>query len=244
MTCRSSRFYLAWFCMLAAFTLSSAPPDAWGKTVRADLAGEAAGPLRKAFVPAVGAWSVVEHDGRMVVKVDGSRFKAGAPAPELSAGARQLYGGEAEAFVKSVSGSANFPFAVFAPVENFREGEISLRFKPLAGKEDQAAGIYFGLKPSADALILRANALEDNLILFSYVAGKRHGLNRTDGLPTPTGVWHELKLTVKGHQVEGYLDGKLCLKHELPQGVRGRVGIWSKDDSVVLFDAFSVTMPD
>ena len=65
---------------------------------------------------------------------------------------------------------AYFPFAVFKDLQNFREGEISLRFKPIAGRIDQAAGILFNLKPNGDYLIVRANALENNLVLIPVCA--------------------------------------------------------------------------
>ena len=51
-------------------------------------------------------------------------------------------------------------------IDDFREGEISMRFKPLEGRIDQGAGILFNLKPNGDYLTVRANALENNLVLW------------------------------------------------------------------------------
>jgi hypothetical protein len=200
--------------------------------------------MAKSFAPAVGVWSAVTDNGRTVLKVDGSQWKSGKAAPELAASARTLYGGQAAAFEKAVSGHANFPYAVFTGLDAFRQGEISFRFKSLAGKEDQAAGILFDLKPNGDALILRANALEDNLVLFQYVSGRRTAVKTVENVPTAKGAWHDLKLVVKATVVEGFLDGKPYLRHDLGRAVDGRVGVWSKDDSVMLIDGFTAITHD
>jgi hypothetical protein len=62
--------------------------------------------------------------------------------------------------------------------------------------------------------------------------------------PTPTRTWHDLKVRIAGKKVEGYLDGKLYLEHDLPVPVAGRIGLWSKADSYVYFDDYSVMPVD
>ena len=122
--------------------------------------------------------------------------------------ARAIYGERYAEFLDNVRAYAP-PFAVFKELQDFKEGEISLRFKPIAGRIDQAAGILFNLKPNGDYLIVRANALENNLVLFQYVRGKRSSLKWIRNTPTSTQKWHDLKLEVSGTSVKGYLDGKL-----------------------------------
>jgi hypothetical protein len=58
--------------------------------------------------------------------------------------------------------------------------------------------------------------------------------------PTATRQWHELKVRVSGTKVEGYIDGKLYLEHELSEPASGRVGLWSKADSYMHFDTYTV----
>ena len=154
--------------------------------------------------------------------------------------ARELYGERYAEFLDNVKAYAYFPFAVFKDLQDFKEGEISLRFKPIAGRIDQAAGILFNLKPNGDYLIVRANALENNLVLFQYVRGKRSPVKWIRNTPTATQKWHDLKLEVSGTSLKGYLDGKLYLEHTLDSPVTGRVGVWSKADSFVYFDDFTV----
>ena len=58
--------------------------------------------------------------------------------------------------------------------------------------------------------------------------------------PTPSGQWQDLKVRISGAKVEGYLNGKLYLEHTLPAPVSGKIGVWSKADSVVYFDDYRV----
>jgi hypothetical protein len=179
--------------------------------------------------------------GNKVLKVDGSKWEDGKASSGIAEKAKAIYGERYAEFLDNVKAYAYFPFAVATYVDSFKSGEIALRFKPIAGKIDQAAGIIFDAKPNGDYLILRANALEDNLILFSFVHGKRSSIKRAGEISTPTGRWHDLKMILKGRKIEGYLDGKLQLEYTLDRDVEGKVGVWSKADSVVFFDDFVVT---
>ena len=58
--------------------------------------------------------------------------------------------------------------------------------------------------------------------------------------PTATRQWHDLKVRISGVKVEGYLDGKRYLEHTLPAPVSGRIGLWSKADSHMYFDDYTV----
>lgn len=98
----------------------------------------------------------------------------------------------------------------------------------------------FNLQPNGNYYTLRANALENNLVLWKYERGKRSCVKWVRNTPTPTLQWHDLKVKVHGAQVQGYLDGKLYLEHTLPAPVSGRVGVWSKADSVVYFADYRV----
>src|SRR5262249_4797878 len=123
----------------------------------------------------------------------------------------------------------------------FRNGEITVRFQGLSGRIDQGAGILFNLKPNGDYLTVRANCLENNVILWKFVNGRRSSVKWVRNVPTPSRQWHDLKVKINGAKVEGYLDGKLYLEHTLPAPVSGRVGLWSKADSHMYFDAFTVS---
>ena len=201
---------------------------------------ETVGAEPKAFAAAVGNWVVVDDGGNKRLSVNGAKWAQGQPSAGLADKARALYGERYAEFLDNVQSYAYFPLAVARGIEDFRAGEVELRFKCVAGRIDQAAGIVFNLKPNGDYLVLRANCLEDNLVLFKYEKGSRSSVEWVRNTPTPTGPWHSLKVAVEARGVKGYLDGKQYLTHALAAPVTGRVGIWSKADSVVYIDDLSV----
>jgi hypothetical protein len=209
-------------------------------TLLVDFEGETVGAEPKSFSAAVGHWLVGVDGTNRVLVVDGRKWDKGQTGANIAEKARLIYGERYAEFLDSVKNYAYFPFAVLNDVSDFRNGEISFRFKPIDGRVDQGAGIVFNLKPNGDYLIVRANALENNLILFKYVKGERSSVEWVRNVPTATRQWHDLKVEIQGKEVKGYLDGKHYLSYKLPEPVSGRIGVWSKADSVVYFDDYRV----
>jgi len=226
--------------MIAMITLVALPVLAQSTPKVMDFSTETVGAEPKTMLPMVGNWSITQEGGRKVLKVDGTRWKEGQSGANLADKARTVYGERYAEFLDSVKAFAYFPYAVARDVSDFREGEVSMRFKALAGRVDQAGGILFDLKPNGDYYAMRANALENNLVLWRVVKGKRSSVKWVRNTPTASGQWHDLKLIVKGRNVEGYLDGKRVLEHTFEQPISGRIGIWTKADSVCLFENFTV----
>lgn len=225
--------------MLGAL-LSATQPVLANKEVKFDFATEKVGAEPASFVATVGTWVIGKEGDNVLLTIEGSLWSRNQPSAGIADKARALYGERYAEFLDNVKAYAYFPLAVAKDVADFSEGEISLRFKGVGGRIDQAAGIVFNLKPNGDYLILRANCLEDNLVLFKYERGSRSSVKWIRNVPTPSKQWHDLKLVVQGKSVRGYLDGKLYLEHALPEPVSGRVGVWSKADSVVYFDDYRV----
>lgn len=205
-----------------------------------DFTGETVGAQPKSLSPMVGNWVVVQDKDNTALAVDGRDWSEGQPAAGVADRARTLYGERYAEFLDNVKAYSYYPYAVLDAVPEFKEGTISVRFKGVDGRIDQAAGILFNLQPNGDYLTVRANALEDNLVLFKFAKGKRSSVAWIRDTPTPSGEWHDLKVEIKGKTVKGYLDGKLYLTHELPAVVSGRIGLWSKADSVVYFDDLKI----
>jgi hypothetical protein len=208
--------------------------------VNIDLSGETVGAEPKSFVPVVGIWRIEDEAGKKVLAVDGRKWKEGQSSAGIADKARALYGERYAEFLDRVQAYAYYPYAVAPNVEDFRGGEIAVRFEGLSGRIDQGAGILFNLKPNGDYLTIRANCLENNLVLWKFEKGKRSSVKWSRNTPTATRQWHELKVRVSGTKVEGYIDGKLYLEHELSEPVSGRVGLWSKADSYMHFDTYTV----
>jgi hypothetical protein len=133
-----------------------------------------------------------------------------------------------------------FPLSIYRVVRNFDNGTLSVSFKTRGRKEDQAAGLAFNIREDGEYLAVRANALENNLMLFSFTNGRRSPVLEIEDVPTAPNTWHTLKVVIKGKRVEGYLDDKKYLDYSLKESVSGRIGLWSKADSHVLFKSFIV----
>lgn len=210
--------------------------------IRVDVARDRVGAEPSTFLPMVGTWVVAEEGGRKVVRVDGRVWKRGQPAGGLADNARAIYGARHEEFIDNVTAFAYFPIAVAKPVENFTNGSISVRFMMIGGALDRCAGILFNVQPNGDYLAFRFNGTEDNAVLWTFNNGRRQFVKRgTDDLPLELGTWHELRVDVQGTQFRGYVDGRLVLEVPLKAPVSGKVGLWSKTDSMSEFTDFTVT---
>lgn len=212
------------------------------KTIRVDLSKERSGRDSTRFLAVVGNWSIVDDGGTKVLGVDGRQWLRGQPAGGLAQNARAIYGSRHEEFIDNVKAFAYFPYAVAKDVDDFHDGTISMRFKLVAGQLDSCAGILFNLKPSGDYLTVRFNGKEDNVVLWTFLKGKRSFVKKgTENVPLQLNTWHALEISVKGTNLQASLDGKHLLDYTLAEPVSGRVGVWSKTDSVSYFDQYTVT---
>ena len=209
-----------------------------------DFSDETVGAEPRSFLSVVGVWRIETDGNNKVLVVDGRQWKEGQTAAGMADKARALYGERYAEFLDRVQAYAYFPYAVAKDVTDFRDGEISVRFEGISGRIDQGAGILFNLKSNGDYLTVRANPLENNLVLWKFEKGKRSSVKWIRDTPTPSRQWHELKVRIAGPKVEGYLNNKLYLEHTLPQPVSGRIGLWSKADSHMYFDDYTVTPSD
>jgi hypothetical protein len=206
-----------------------------------DFSGETVGAPPKTFSAAVGNWIIGSDNNNTVLVVDGRKWKRGVASAGLADKARALYGKRYAEFLDNVTAYAYFPFAVAADVDDFTNGEIKVKFKAIAGRIDQGAGILFDLKPNGDYYALRANPLENNLVLWRYKHGRRSSVSWVRNVNTPSRKWHMLRLTVEGKLIKGFVNGKQYLAFRLPETVSGKVGLWTKADSVIYFDDYLVT---
>ena len=145
--------------------------------------------------------------------------------------------------------SYRFPVAVLDAVMA-KDVDVSVKFKAISGREDQGAGIVWRYKDQDNYYIVRANALEGNVVLYKVENGKRtdlplKGKGRTYGMKdkVPSGQWGTLRVVAQGNTFEVYHDGKKLYEVEdstFPDA--GKVGLWTKADSVIYFDDLQVTV--
>jgi hypothetical protein len=217
------------------------PLAAQQQTTKIDFTDETVGAEPRSLIPIVGTWRIETERGNTVMAVDGRQWKEGQSSAGIADKAKALYGERYAEFLDRVQAFAYYPYAVVKDVADFRNGELSMKFEGISGRIDQGAGILFNLKPNGDYLTVRANPLEDNLVLWKFEKGKRSSVKWVRNTPTPTRKWHDLKVHISGNKVEGFLNGTRYLEHTLSEPVSGRIGLWSKADSYVYFDDYTVT---
>jgi hypothetical protein len=143
------------------------------------------------------------------------------------------------------SGEATFCWAAKTD-KRIKDGFVEVKLKPISGKEDQAGGIVFRFNDANNYYIVRANALEDNVVLYKTVSGKRSSLQvkgRTFGYgvdtKVPNGKWSTLRVEFKGNLFSVHFNGKKLFEVEdATFKDAGAIGVWTKADSVTLFDDF------
>jgi hypothetical protein len=136
------------------------------------------------------------------------------------------------------SGTATYPVCIKDDA-SIRDGFVEVKFKPVAGKEDQAGGVLWRARDLNNYYVARANALEDNVTIYHTVNGRRTEKKRTDMKVTPN-QWHTLRVEFQGNHFTVTLDGKKALDWDDDTFKdAGKVGVWTKADSVTLFDDFS-----
>ena len=136
------------------------------------------------------------------------------------------------------SGEGTYPWCVKKDV-SLKDGFVEVKFKPISGNEDQAGGLIWRWQDGDNYYITRANALEDNVRIYRTVKGKRIQFKGVD-LKVAANEWHTLRVDFAGHHFKVSFDGKAVFEadDETFQDA-GAVGVWTKADSVTLFDDFN-----
>jgi len=136
------------------------------------------------------------------------------------------------------SGQGTFPWCARQGVV-LADGFVEVKFKPLQGREDQAGGVMWRWKDGDNYYIARANALENNLSLYHTTRGSRRTIRYVDA-PVSVNTWHTLRVEFAGKRIKVILDGRqyIDLEDDHITG-SGAVGVWTKADSVTVFDDFS-----
>jgi len=144
------------------------------------------------------------------------------------------------------NGVATYPVALLDSAQ-IKDGCIEVKFKAISGKEDRAAGLVWRATDLNNYYVVRANALEDNVVLYKTVGGSRLSLTTTQGAaygvkaPVPPNAWHTLRVEFKGPNFKVIYNGTPLFEvNDTTFAGAGKVGLWTKADSATLFDQFTV----
>lgn len=136
------------------------------------------------------------------------------------------------------SAEATYPVAIKED-SNLKDGFVEVKFKPLSGEEDQAGGVIWRCADADNYYIARANALENNVRIYHFVKGKRTQFKGAN-LPVAANQWHTLRVNFSGNRFAVIFNGKeLFDAEDSTFAAAGKVGVWTKADSVTLFDDFA-----
>lgn len=208
-----------------ALILVSAVALANGQTRKIDFTQDAVGQSPKGFE--FGHTAKVGNPGKWVVQAEGNnKYLAQLDADRTG---------------------SRFPVAVLADVKA-ADVDLSVRFRPISGQVDQAAGLVWRFQDENNYYIVRVNAREDNVVLYKVQDGRRtdlpvKGEGRTYGKPSkvPSGQWGTLRVVAKGPLFEVHHNGsKLYEVEDTTFTQAGKVGVWTKADSVTYFDDLAV----
>ncbi len=142
-----------------------------------------------------------------------------------------------QAVKQASTDSTDYRFPVLVASEGRAvDGSVSVRFKPVSGRVDQAGGLVFRYRDKDNYYLTRANALEDNVRLYYVKNGSRKQFAGWNG-KVGSGAWHELKAAYRGNHFVIFFDGKQIIEAtDETFKDAGSVGLWTKADSVTLFD--------
>jgi hypothetical protein len=141
------------------------------------------------------------------------------------------------------SGRATYPL-LLKNDSSVKDGFVEIKFKAVAGSQDRAAGIVWRAKDANNYYVTRANALEDNVVLYKTVSGVRSPLDIVGrkggygtGVKVPSDTWHSLRVDFSGTRFRvSFNDKQLFEVEDATFADAGKVGLWTKADSVTLFD--------
>ena len=165
--------------------------------------------------PLIGHWETRTEAGETIVVADARKWKT-EPA------------------------TTPFPVAAVRGVTGFTDGVLSVKFKLVGGESDQIAGLVFGLQADGTYYYARYNTKDGNVALWQFVNGDRKRMAEgSEHRQLPLNVWHDLRVEVRGTTVTALVNDALRLQHTLPGAVSGRVGFYTKRDSITEFKSFS-----
>jgi hypothetical protein len=215
---RMSSFLIAMAVVVASIVVR-------GATRRVDFSNDTVGQPPKGFE--FGHTANVGSPGTWVVQAEGTNKHLTQVDPDAT--------------------RARFPVAILTDI-SAADVDLSVRFKPVSGRVDQAAGLVWRFQNENNYYIVRANALENNVVLYKVENGKRtdlplKGEGRTYGkkVQVPSGAWSTLRVVAAGPLFEVHMNGgKLFEVQDTTFTQAGKVGVWTKADSVTSFDDLTV----
>ena len=239
---------LSAICAIAATAVLYAGQQAQSQPAAPQTIWQSASRDSQTLLPLSGTWRAdyekVDSKVMQVLTIDGS---AASKSPDADA-AQTLFGDKSAGFVAALAAPGAFPLAAVRDIKTFSTGTLEVSFKLVSGATDQTAGIVFNLQPDGSYTYARYNTKDGKVAVWKFEKGERTVLQHGEvHEQLPLNQWHTLQVTVmpdytrKGAVVAATVKGTtLAVRHTLPTPVEGRLGVWTKTDSVTSFKHFVV----
>jgi hypothetical protein len=148
-------------------------------------------------------------------------------------------GGKNHVLLQSSADKTDYRFPVaIVKNESLHDVTLTVRARPLAGSVDQGFGLVWRYRDANNYYITRCNALEDSCTIYHVIAGSRRPFQNRE-VKVTSNAWHTLKMEARGNHFVVWFDGQKVLDATDDTFQSGRVGLWTKADSVIEFDDFT-----
>lgn len=132
------------------------------------------------------------------------------------------------------------PMAILENV-SLQNGDVSVRLKPVSGREDRAGGVVWRYRDANNYYLVRANALTKTVVVYKVERGQRSQVGVEVRHDIPSNAWSILKVSVRGPKFQVYVNHHRILESwDRTFNGAGKVGLWTVSDSVTYFDDFRV----
>jgi hypothetical protein len=132
------------------------------------------------------------------------------------------------------------PMAILENV-SLQNGDVSVRLKPVSGREDRAGGVVWRYRDANNYYLVRANALTKTVVIYKVERGQRSQVGVEVRHDIPSNAWSILKVSVRGPKFQVYVNHHRILESwDRTFNGAGKVGLWTVSDSVTYFDDFRV----
>ena len=193
------------------------------------------------FHPVTGDWTAGGAEGEAGILQDGSKFVSSLSVG-LTRTLTRLLGRRYQDFLDNIEAYQYFPLLI-ARESRLAEGTARVRVKLLGGDIDRAGGLAFALRDWANYFVLRIDALDGQVTLLEFRNGKPVVRGQA-AAAVQTGAWHSLQVDLRDGRITGSLDGSEVCAYQAERPLDGYLGLWTKADSVTLFQDLAAQPPD
>jgi hypothetical protein len=123
---------------------------------------------------------------------------------------------------------------------SLRDGDVSVRIKPVAGRQDPGGGLVWRYRDENNYYLVRANVTQNTVAVDKVENGRRIALVAGVKHDILFNTWSILKVSARGNRFQIYVDHRRILEGEDNSFTAGKVGLCTMADSVTYFDDFRV----